>query len=125
MIEMEVHNVAIRFHNQYTSLLDNSSDLIPEELCDRVSSGASYFLEKLEQFNKFYHSSTLSSNNKRIERQLANVRETLEDILQTKMRLLMYASKKHFSIEGYLEAKACIILSNHTDKGINQKKKRI
>ncbi len=122
MIEMEVHNVAMRFHNQYTSLLDNSSDLIPEELCDRVSSGASYFLEKLEQFNKFYRSSTLSSNNKQIEKQLANVRETLEDILQTKMYLLTYASKKHFSIGGYLEAKACIILSNHTDKGINQKK---
>ncbi len=110
-LEKEVCNVSLKFHNQYKVMVGSSSNGITEELQQRIFSGATYFIEKIEKIDSIFRTSDIVTKNKQIEKQLSLAKETLADMLLTKIGLLRYAKTCPFSTEGYLNTKAKLTLT--------------
>ena len=109
-LEKEVCNVSSKFHSQYKAMVCSYSIGITEELQQRIFSGATYFIEKIEQIDNIFRTSDIVTKNKQIERQLSLARETLAETLLIKLGLLRYAKTNSFSTEGYLDTKAKLTL---------------
>lgn len=108
---VNIHDVSLRFHQQYTKMMEQCDSGINEELQERVYKGAEYFLKAIQPIKDLYLKSDISTNNKQTKKQLDNAKELLSDALRLKINMLKYAMKEKFSSDSYLQAKADILLS--------------
>ncbi len=106
----DISNVSLRFHSQYTKMMQNCDNGISEELQERICKGAEYFLKAIQPIKDLYQKSDISTNNKQIKKQLNNGKELLSDALLLKTNMLGYALNEKFSVDSYLHAKAYTLL---------------
>lgn len=106
-------SVASRFHTQYEQMAANNNDTdISQELQERIRKGAKYFIKEIIPIRDLFLRSNITTNNKQIKKQLDNAKDALTEALRMKMGMLKYAAEEKFSCDGYLQAKAMILLGD-------------
>lgn len=120
----DINEISLRFHSQYTKMMEHCDKDISEELQDRISKGADYFLKTIQPIKELYQKSNISTNNKQIKKQLDNAKELLSDALLLKTNMLRYAINEKFSCDSYLQAKANILLGKENTPTKQKKQAR-
>ncbi len=104
-----ITDVAMRFAQQYRQMAAAGNG-ISDELQERISKGARYFMKEIQPLKELFQKGGISTNNKQIKEQLANAAEALADALRMKENMLRYAADEDFSTGGYVKAKAKVLL---------------
>ncbi len=99
--------VAIRFHNQYQSMVMESSDYTNDEtIQERLRKGAIYFKQELLFIWKLLQNTNIKSNNKQAKERLANILQPMVEEYKIKQLLLTYVADNGFYLKDFLQARA-------------------
>lgn len=108
--------VARRFRNQYTRLINESEDYAGnQELQERIRSGAGYFRKELEPVRALFDKTNMPLDNRELRKQLNERLQTLDDALCIKESLLDTVCTSTFTVSDYLKQKAKVMLSLEED----------
>ena len=89
LIKERIMDVAFRFRNQYTRLINENEDYAGnQELQGRIHSGAGYFLNELKPVRTLFDSTNMPLDNKMLKKQLNERLQALDDALWIKESLL-------------------------------------
>lgn len=117
--------IADRFRQQYEKLVAECQDCkVSDELQQRISKGACYFLKEAALANDVFLRSNLQTGNKQIKKQLDNATEGLHEVMILKIQMLRFAADHPFTVEGYLRAKASVLLGKEADGSSQRSKKK-
>lgn len=113
LIKERIMDVAFRFRNQYTRLINESEDYAGnQELQGRIHSGAGYFRNELKPIRTLFDSTNMPLDNKMLKKQLNERMQALDDALWIKESLLdVIMRMAAFTVSDYLKQKAKIMLS--------------
>lgn len=113
LIQERIMDVASRFRNQYTRLINESEDYAGnKELQERIHSGAGYFRNELKPVRTLFDSTNMPLDNKMLKKQLNERMQALDDALWIKESLLdVIMRMAAFTVSDYLKQKAKIMLS--------------
>ena len=115
-VKERIMEVAQRFRNQYTRLIDEQEDYAGnDELQQRIRSGAGYFRKELIPVRTLFDKTIMPVDNKELKKQLNERLQALDDTLWVKEALLDFMSDHMFTVTGYLKQKAKIMLSFEED----------
>lgn len=116
-IKERIVEVAHRFRNQYTRLINESEDYAGnQELQERIRSGAGYFRKELEPVRTLFNKTNMPLDNKELRKQLNERLQTLDNALWIKESLLdVIIRTSTFSVADYLKQKAQVMLSLEKD----------
>ena len=107
----EVADVAEKFSRQYTQLVGASEDYMSDSrLHGRISSGAAYFKEKLEELSEVFSEPLTDSDNKESKKKLKECAKDLSARLNTKIALLDFVIENGFTTASYLRQRAVLSL---------------
>ena len=88
-IKEKIVEVAHRFRNQYTRLINESEDYASDqELQERIRSGAVYFYKELEPIRVLFAKTNIPLDNRELRKQLNERLQALDDALWIKESLL-------------------------------------
>ena len=108
--------VAHRFRNQYTRLINESEDYAGnQELQERIRSGAGYFRRELKPVRALFDKTNMPLDNRELRKQLNERLQTLDDALWIKESLLGIICTSSFTVSDYLKQKAKVMLSLEGD----------
>lgn len=115
-IKEKIVEVAHRFRNQYTRLMNESEDYAGnQELQERIRSGAGYFRKELEPVRALFDKTNMPLDNRELRKQLNERLQTLDDALWIKESLLDIICTSSFTVSDYLKQKAKVMLSLEGD----------
>ena len=115
-IKERIVEVARRFRNQYTRLINESEDYAGnQELQERIRSGAGYFRKELEPVRALFDKTNMPLDNRELRKQLNERLQTLDDALYIKESLLDTVCTSTFTVSDYLKQKAKVMLSLEED----------
>ena len=118
--------VARRFRNQYTRLINESEDYAGnQELQERVRSGAGYFRKELEPVRALFDKTNMPLDNRELRKQLNERLQTLDDALCIKESLLDTVCTSTFTVSDYLKQKAKVMLSLEEDSSTSASSSRV
>ena len=107
----EVADVAEKFSRQYTQLVGASEDYMSDSrLHGRISSGAAYFKEKLEELSEVFSEPLTDSDNKESKKKLKEYAADLTSRLDMKTTLLDFVIQNGFTTAAYLRQRAILSL---------------
>lgn len=111
-VKEKLVDVATRFRNQYTRLIQEQEDYATnEELRQRIHSGATYFREELNPIRTLFEKTNMPLDNKELRKQLNERMQALDDVLWIKESLLDLIRVETFTVTGYLKQKAKVMLN--------------
>ena len=111
-IKEKIVEVAHRFRNQYTRLINESEDYASDqELQERIRSGAVYFHKELEPIRVLFAKTNIPLDNRELRKQLNERLQALDDALWIKESLLKAMCVQPFIVAEYLKLKAKVMLS--------------
>ena len=111
-IKEKIVEVAHRFRNQYTRLINESEDYASDqELQERIRSGAVYFYKELEPIRVLFAKTNIPLDNRELRKQLNERLQALDDALWIKESLLDAMRTEKFTVTDYLKRKAKVMLS--------------
>ena len=117
--------VARRFRNQYTRLINESEDYAGnQELQERIRSGAGYFRKELEPVRALFDKTNMPLDNRELRKQLNERLQTLDDALCIKESLLDTVCTSTFTVSDYLKQKAKVMLSLEEDSSTSASSSR-
>ena len=109
----EVAEVAERFGRQYTQLAGASEDYASDSLLHgRISSGAAYFKQKLEELSAVFSEPLTDSDNKDTAKKLKEYASDLSSRLDMKTALLDFVTENGFTAASYLRQRAVLSLDD-------------
>lgn len=116
----EIGGVAATFNTQYTQLVNQSGDYAKDKLlAERISKGATYFANKLDEIVKpLIESTQIDSDNKDTKEKTDEAVYNLQQSFALKRYLLGRIIEKGFNVSAYLKDKAIGVLQTE------QKEKR-
>ena len=115
-IKERIVEVAHRFRNQYTRLINESEDYAGnQELQERIRSGAGYFRRELKPVRALFDKTNMPLDNRELRKQLNERLQTLDDALWIKESLLGIICTSSFTVSDYLKQKAKVMLSLEGD----------
>lgn len=116
----EVASVAATFSTQYTQIVVKSEDYVTDALlAERISKGATYFANKLNEIVKpLIESTQIDSDNKEIKERTVEAVYNLQQSFALKHYLLKRVIDNGFNVSAYLKDKAIGVLQTE------QKEKR-
>ncbi|WP_279104302.1 helix-turn-helix domain-containing protein [Bacteroides acidifaciens] len=118
--------VARRFRNQYTRLINESEDYAGnQELQERIRSGAGYFRRELEPVRALFDKTNMPLDNRELRKQLNERLQTLDDALCIKESLLDTVCTSTFTVSDYLKQKAKVMLSLEEDSSTSASSSRV
>ncbi len=118
--------VARRFRNQYTQLINESEDYAGnQELQERIRSGAGYFRKELEPVRALFDKANMPLDNRELRKQLNERLQTLDDALCIKESLLDTVCTSTFTVSDYLKQKAKVMLSLEEDSSTSASSSRV
>ncbi len=118
--------VARRFRNQYTRLINESEDYAGnQELQERIRSGAGYFRKELEPVRALFDKANMPLDNRELRKQLNERLQTLDDALCIKESLLDTVCTSTFTVSDYLKQKAKVMLSLEEDSSTSASSSRV
>ena len=118
--------VARRFRNQYTRLINESEDYAGnQELQERVRSGAGYFRKELEPVRALFDKTNMPLDNRELRKQLNERLQTLDDALCIKESLLDTVCTSTFTVSDYLKQKAKVMLSLEEDSSTSASSSKV
>ncbi|WP_438850672.1 HRDC domain-containing protein [Bacteroides acidifaciens] len=118
--------VARRFRNQYTQLINESEDYAGnQELQERIRSGAGYFRKELEPVRALFDKTNMPLDNRELRKQLNERLQTLDDALCIKESLLDTVCTSTFTVSDYLKQKAKVMLSLEEDSSTSASSSRV
>ena len=118
--------VARRFRNQYTRLINESEDYAGnQELQERIRSGAGYFRKELEPVRALFDKTNMPLDNRELRKQLNERLQTLDDALCIKESLLDTVCTSTFTVSDYLKGKAKVMLSLEEDSSTSASSSRV
>ena len=118
--------VARRFRNQYTRLINESEDYAGnQELQERIRSGAGYFRKELEPVRALVDKTNMPLDNRELRKQLNERLQTLDDALCIKESLLDTVCTSTFTVSDYLKQKAKVMLSLEEDSSTSASSSRV
>ena len=118
--------VARRFRNQYTRLINESEDYAGnQELQERIRSGAGYFRKELEPVRALFDKTNMPLDNRELRKQLNERLQTLDDALCIKESLLDTVCTSTFTVSDYLKQKAKVMLSLEEDSSTSASSSRV
>ena len=108
----EIGGVAATFNTQYTQLVNQSGDYAKDKLlAERISKGATYFANKLDEIVKpLIESTQIDSDNKDIKERAAEAVYNLQQSFALKRYQLGRIIEKGFNVSAYLKDKAIGVL---------------
>ena len=133
-IKEKIVEVAHRFRNQYTRLINESEDYASDqELQERIRSGAVYFHKELEPIRVLFAKTNIPLDNRELRKQLNERLQALDDALWIKESLLKAMCVQPFIVAEYLKLKAKVMLSlednssspSSTAKTLRERKERV
>ena len=133
-IKEKIVEVAHRFRNQYTRLINESEDYASDqELQERIRSGAVYFHKELEPIRVLFAKTNIPLDNRELRKQLNERLQALDDALWIKESLLKAMCVQPFIVAEYLKLKAKVMLSlednssspSPTAKTLRERKERV
>ena len=135
-IKEKIVEVAHRFRNQYTRLINESEDYASDqELQERIRSGAVYFYKELEPIRVLFAKTNIPLDNRELRKQLNERLQALDDALWIKESLLKAMCVQPFIVAEYLKLKAKVMLSlednssssspSSTAKTLRERKERV
>ena len=111
-IKEKIVEVAHRFRNQYTRLINESEDYASDqELQERIRSGAVYFHKELEPIRVLFAKTNIPLDNRELRKQLNERLQALDDALWIKESLLDAMRTEKFTVTDYLKRKAKVMLN--------------
>lgn len=125
LFDVKVTEVAKRFRLQYERMTVFKDTGIGDELQERISKGAEYFLKALEPIRQLYLRTDIPTNNKQIKKQAENAKENLREALKTKVAMLQFGQNHQFTCEGFLQAKANVMLGIETKSKTKNRKPKL
>ncbi|WP_336594655.1 helix-turn-helix domain-containing protein [Bacteroides acidifaciens] len=118
--------VARRFRNQYTRLINESEDYAGnQELQERIRSGAGYFRKELEPVRALFDKTNMPLDNRELRKQLNERLQTLDDALCIKESVLDTVCTSTFTVSDYLKQKAKVMLSLEEDSSTSASSSRV
>ena len=109
----EVADVAEKFSRQYTQLVGASEDYMSDSrLHGRISSGAAYFKEKLEELSEVFSEPLTDSDNKESKKKLKEYAADLSARLGIRTALLDFVIENGFATASYLRQRAILSLDD-------------
>lgn len=108
----EIGGVAATFNTQYTQLINQSGDYAKDKLlAERISKGATYFANKLDEIVKpLIESTQIDSDNKDTKEKTDEAVYNLQQSFALKRYLLGRIIEKGFNVSAYLKDKAIGVL---------------
>lgn len=108
----EIGGVAATFNTQYTQLVNQSGDYAKDKLlAERISKGATYFANKLDEVVKpLIESTQIDSDNKDTKEKTDEAVYNLQQSFALKRYLLGRIIEKGFNVSAYLKDKAIGVL---------------
>ncbi|MBO5466790.1 MAG: AAA family ATPase [Prevotella sp.] len=108
----EIGGVAATFNTQYTQLVNQSGDYAKDKLlAERISKGATYFANKLDEIVKpLIESTQIDSDNKDTKEKTYEAVYNLQQSFALKRYLLGRIIEKGFNVSAYLKDKAIGVL---------------
>lgn len=108
----EIGGVAATFNTQYTHLVNQSGDYAKDKLlAERISKGATYFANKLDEIVKpLIESTQIDSDNKDTKEKTDEAVYNLQQSFALKRYLLGRIIEKGFNVSAYLKDKAIGVL---------------
>ncbi|MBQ2950418.1 MAG: AAA family ATPase [Prevotella sp.] len=108
----EIGGVAATFNTQYTQLVNQSGDYAKDKLlAERISKGATYFANKLDEIVKpLIESTQIDSDNKDTKEKTDEAVYNLQQSFALKRYLLGRIMEKGFNVSAYLKDKAIGVL---------------
>ncbi|MBR2017175.1 MAG: AAA family ATPase [Prevotella sp.] len=108
----EIGGVAATFNTQYTQLVNQSGDYAKDKLlAERISKGATYFANKLDEIVKpLIESTQIDSDNKDTKEKTNEAVYNLQQSFALKRYLLGRIIEKGFNVSAYLKDKAIGVL---------------
>lgn len=108
----EIGGVAATFNTQYTQLVNQSGDYAKDKLlAERISKGATYFANKLDEIVKpLIESTQIDSDNKDTKEKTDEAVYNLQQSFVLKRYLLGRIIEKGFNVSAYLKDKAIGVL---------------
>ncbi len=108
----EIGGVAATFNTQYTQLVNQSGDYAKDKLlAERISKGATYFANKLDEIVKpLIESTQIDSDNKDTKEKTDEAVYNLQQSFALKRYLLGRIIEKGFNVSAYLKDKAIGVL---------------
>lgn len=119
----DVSAVSVKFQSQYNRMLDFDGEEINKNLKERIKKGAAYFLETLSGVGLILKRTDLKSNNKQIQKQIENTKNSLLEAYFLKTVMLQFAKDEQFTIDDYLQYKALVMLGKDAAPVKERKKK--
>lgn len=103
-----LEDVAIRFHNQYLSIILHGDD---DQLQERLRKGAAYFEEQLLFIRILLKNTLLNSDNKNIRKRRDEILGSIKTSYKLKFQILHHVSINGFQLQDYLKTKARLSIS--------------
>ncbi len=103
-----LEDVAIRFHNQYLSIILHGDD---DQLQERLRKGAAYFEEQLLFIRILLKNTLLNSDNKNIRKRRDEILGSIKTSYKLKFQILHHVSMNGFQLQDYLKTKARLSIS--------------
>ena len=103
-----LEDVAIRFHNQYLSIILHGDD---DQLQERLRKGAAYFEEQLLFIRILLKNTLLNSDNKNIRKHRDEILGSIKTSYKLKFQILHHVSMNGFQLQDYLKTKARLSIS--------------
>lgn len=115
--DLNVMNVAGRFHAQYQQMLaENDGDVEDTMLQERIRKGAMYFADRLYEVRELIHSTTLDIDNAEVSKRINASKKELYDLICLHIHLLVFVSEDGFSVSSYLHQRAKVMLEQGEEK---------
>lgn len=105
-----LHDVAAKFRNQYTRMLDEQGTVSAPALQERLHKGAAFFREKAVPMLELARKTIVETENKTVRKQLDERLATFREEVELKARLLEYEQTAVFSVADYMKRKAHFLL---------------
>lgn len=109
--DLNVMNVAGRFHMQYNQILtENDGNVETPLLQERVTKGALYFADRLYEVKDLLMATALDIDNAEVSKRFNTYKKDLLNQIQLHTKLLEVVSEEGFNVSKYLHHRAKLLL---------------
>ena len=118
----EIEKVASAFQGRYAELMLSPDYAQDPVLNERLTSGARYFQEKVEDIlHVLIRKTQIELDNKELRKRFEEAFFALKELVQIKQGTLEYTAENGFTVSGYLKNKAHIIVTLSTPTPVTKK----
>lgn len=120
----ELHDIANKFHAQYTRMLDELGDATAPALQDRIHKGAAYFLTKAQKLSFLTKMELAATDNRVAKKQVDERLGELRQLVELKVSLLTYEQTATFTVTDYMKRKARFLLGQNEPENASKRERK-